>query len=298
LPVHGGRSGGEALAHGGIREDVLEVAGKLIVSPMIAMHFEALAGFMDAGGVVVAVPDVGHDYGGLSEIEAFGKGVVAAMMDDGVNLGDDGRLREPLIKDEIFRDVRIGVEVAADIDEGTNGELAERIDEALKSFCVTAAERTEADVDERLAGVFFEGGDGVGLLGADAALKVLEFLRIERAAAAEFHGFGIEKEIEIRRGFEKLAEGIRRFVAGGEEGVEAGVNGGNDIIEVALVASETVEIVLAAAGEVGRDLRIGDFVFRARDDADPRLGGLLDGGKEDDVVDTNEVGADFVENSR
>ena len=37
--THGGGSGGKALAHGGIGEDVLNVAGKFVVSPKIAMHF-------------------------------------------------------------------------------------------------------------------------------------------------------------------------------------------------------------------------------------------------------------------
>ena len=45
-----------------------------------------MAGFLDARRIVMAIPDIGHDDGGLAEIEAFGEGVVAAVMDDRIDL--------------------------------------------------------------------------------------------------------------------------------------------------------------------------------------------------------------------
>ena len=75
-------------------------SGEVVVRPVVAWQLEAVTGFLDPRRVVVTVPDVGHDDRRLAEIEALGERVVAAVMDDGVDLGDDGRLREPAIDDE------------------------------------------------------------------------------------------------------------------------------------------------------------------------------------------------------
>lgn len=140
LATHGGRSSGETLTHAGIGKDVLEIASKFVVGPIVAMHLEAVAGFVDAGGVIVAVPNIRHDDGRLGEVETFREGVVASVVNDGIDLRDDRRLGEPVFENDVFRNVRIGFEITAYIHQDANGKPAKSIDKVLKGSCVAAAE--------------------------------------------------------------------------------------------------------------------------------------------------------------
>ena len=68
--------------------------------------------------------------------------------------------------------------------------------------------------------------------------------------------------------------------------------------EALLELLEARLVLLMAAGEMGRDIGIGDLVLRAGDDADPGLARRLDGGEEDDIVDADHVGLDAVQMGR
>ncbi len=70
------------------------------------------------------------------------------------------------------------------------------------------------------------------------------------------------------------------------------------LVEAVAVARVACGVVLAAAGEMRRDVRILDLVLRARDDAHPGLAELLDGREQDDVVDADEVGLDLGQHAR
>src|SRR5664280_2645069 len=286
----------EALFHCAIGEDRVEVAREIVEGPVIAMHLDAMAGFVDAGGVVVAVPNVRHDDRRLAEVQTLGEGVVAAVVNDSVNLRNDRGLREPLVENYILWDVRVSVEICADIHQRADRELTDGINEALQGLGIAAAERAEAHVDHWLVRVPGKRRDAVGLLLADTSFEIFKVCGIQRSTALELYGLGIEQQVEERRCFEELADGIGRFAVLREECVEAIVDGADYFVETIFVGTEALLVLFATAREVRGNLRIGNFVFTAGDDAHPRLAVLLDRGKENHVVDADEVGSHLVEN--
>ena len=84
----------------------------------------------------------------------------------------------------------------------------------------------------------------------------------------------------------------------GQELVEAGMGRLDQFQEPLLELLEARLVLLMAAGEMGRDIGIGDLVLRAGDDADPGLARRLDGGEEDHIVDADHIGLDAVEMGR
>jgi hypothetical protein len=76
----------------------------------------------------------------------------------------------------------------------------------------------------------------------------------------------------------------------------------DDFIEAVAVAGKAYPILLAAAREMRRDIRILDFVLRAGNDADPGLavvtGIVLDGREQDDIVDAHDIRLDRIEYAR
>ena len=100
-----------------VREHGHDLGRQLIIGPGIAVNLEAMAGFLNPRGIVMAIPDIGHDDGGLAEIEAFGEGIVAAMVDDAIDLRDHRRLRIPLVDQHIGRNIRVLIKIVADIDQ-------------------------------------------------------------------------------------------------------------------------------------------------------------------------------------
>src|SRR5258708_6330172 len=80
-----------------------------------------------------------------------------------------------------------------------------------------------------------------------------------------------------------------------QEVVEAIMDRPNDLVEMIFVLAETLFVILAAARKMRRNLRIGDFVFAAGYDPHPRSAKLLYRGKQDDVIDADQIRADFLE---
>ena len=104
------------------------------------MHPDAVTSFVHARRVVMAVPDVRHDDRRFAEVKALSEGVVAAVMDDSINLRNDRGLRKPLVEDDVGRDICVLVEISADVDQCTQRQLAEGVDQAPQSRDVDAAQ--------------------------------------------------------------------------------------------------------------------------------------------------------------
>src|SRR5207249_5486917 len=87
-----------------------------------------------------------------------------------------------------------------------------------------------------------------------------------------------------------------------QEGIEIVMDRLDDFIEPVSVAGKAFPILLAAAREMRRDIRILDFVLRAGNDADPGLvvvtGIVLDGREQDDIVDAHDIRLDRIEYAR
>ena len=167
------------------------------VRPFVAVHLEAMAGFLDAGGVVVTVPDVGHDDGGLAEIQALGETVVAAVVDHRVDLWNDRGLRVPAGDMDVRWHVGIFAFVFLHVDQRTIGQFGQDLDDPLEQRSVTGTQTAEADIEKGLVVVGLEMRDGVLLVLSDTALEVLKPFRIERMAALELHRLRVEQEVEM-----------------------------------------------------------------------------------------------------
>ena len=63
--------------------------------PVVAVQVAAVPRFRNALGVVMAIPDIGHDERRLAKIQALIERVVAPMMDHRIGLRDDRRLGIP-----------------------------------------------------------------------------------------------------------------------------------------------------------------------------------------------------------
>ena len=257
-----------------------------------------MAGFGHPRRVVVAVPDIGHDDGRLAEEQAFRERVVAAMVDHRSRLREHRRLRKPRLHDHIAGHIRVLVLVAAHIHQRAIARRPHRRDDALEEFRVARAQRAERHVKQRPIVVLGEARHRVGLLLPHAAFQVLELLGIERVLALEFHRLGVEQEVEKGRGLEELPDRVGLLAVLLEKRVEVGVKRPDHFVEAAAIALVAGVVVFAAARQVGRDGLVLDLVFRARDDAHPGLARLLDGGKQDHVIDADQVGLDAGQHAR
>ena len=63
--------------------------------PVVAVQVAPVSCFRDALGVVMTIPDIGHDECGLTKVQALIERVVAPMMDHHIGLRDDRRLGIP-----------------------------------------------------------------------------------------------------------------------------------------------------------------------------------------------------------
>ena len=63
-------------------------------------------------------------------MKTLSEGVVAAVMDDSINLRNDRGLRKPLAEDDVGRDICVLAEISADVDQCTQRQLAEGVDQA------------------------------------------------------------------------------------------------------------------------------------------------------------------------
>ena len=282
----------ELFLHRAVVDHEVQLGGQLLRGPIVARHLEAVTGLVDTGGVVVAVPHIGHDDGRLAEVEAFRERVIAAVVDDGVDLRNDRRLREPALDDDIARHILVGVLVVADIDECAIGKLADRGNQSLEEIRIAGTERAERDVDERLVVILRKCRHLVGRFLAHAAFQILELFRRQRMRTVELDRLRIEQEVHVGRGLEELADRIGGLTRRGEEGVEIVVDRLDHLVEAIAESLLAHIVILAAAGEMRRDLGILDLVFRAGDDAHPRLAEMLDRREEDDIVDADEIRLD------
>jgi hypothetical protein len=112
-------------------------------------------------------------------------------------------------------------------------------------------------------------------------------------AALELRRLGIKQQVEVGRGLEELAERIGRLVVSTQERVEVVMDRLDDGVEMVAVTLMAGVVILAAAGQMRRDVLVLDLVFRAGDDADPWLAILLDRREQDDVVDASTPGRSF-----
>ena len=81
----------------------------------------------------------------------------------------------------------------------------------------------------------------------------------------------------------------------GQEIVEPRMGRLHQVEEPILELFKAGVIVLVAAGEMRRNVGIGDFVLRAGDDAHPGTAGALDRGKQDHVIDRDQVRLDALQ---
>src|SRR5690606_21972397 len=130
--------------------------------------------------------------------------VVAAVMDEEVASGDDGRLRKPGVEIDIVGYGAIGLAEAPNIDDEARGKRGEDRDHALDEIRVGCAETAEAEIDEGTIAAR-EGGQAERAFPADAALQVDECFRVERTGAIMPYDPGRQQQIEPGRGFEKNA---------------------------------------------------------------------------------------------
>src|SRR5687767_11934587 len=124
---------------------------ELVIGPIVAMRLETVARLFDARGVVMAVPNIRHDQRRLAEIETLGEGIVAAMVNDGIDFGDHRRLRKPAVDADIAWNIGVPILVVADVDECPHGHLAEKRYQPLEKIYVAGAERAETHIQQRLA---------------------------------------------------------------------------------------------------------------------------------------------------
>ena len=80
-----------------------------------------------------------------------------------------------------------------------------------------------------------------------------------------------------------------------QERVEPRMGRLDQIEEPVLEDLEAGMVVLVAAGEMRRDIGIGDLVLRAGDDADPGTAGTLDRREQDHVIDRDQVRLEALE---
>ena len=81
-----------------------------------------------------------------------------------------------------------------------------------------------------------------------ARILPLASAEIQRIAPFESHRFGIKQQVQIRRGFEKLATRIRVFAALLQELIEFRVNGTDHLIETIQVGLVALVVILATTG--------------------------------------------------
>ena len=112
----------------------------------------------------------------------------------------------------------------------------------------------------------------------------------------ELHRRRIEQQVHVRRGLEELAQRIGRSRRRFEKGVEIVVDRLDHLVEPLAVALEAFLVLLAAAGQMRRDVGILDLVLRAGDDPHPGLAVFariaLDRRKQDHIVDADDVRLD------
>src|ERR1700726_3006425 len=73
LRAHMGARRGEPRAQCGVVQAVVDAGGELRFGPVGAVHLEAVAGLLNAGGIVVAIPREGHDDCRLAKEQALRK---------------------------------------------------------------------------------------------------------------------------------------------------------------------------------------------------------------------------------
>ena len=84
---------------------------------IVAMHADAMFRVIHTLGVIVAIPDVGHDKRWNAEIQAFIKTVVAAVLNKEIHVGQDADLWIPVIDDDVVGCLFILVKVIPGVDQ-------------------------------------------------------------------------------------------------------------------------------------------------------------------------------------
>jgi hypothetical protein len=180
-----------------------------------------------------------------------------------------------------------------DVHEHAVWGVAQHADHAFHELHVGDAEAAEAQVHERPGVVARKRGHPEGLaVPPHAAVEVDEALRVEGVAATEAQRLRVEQQVQVGGRQEELGKRQRLVTARREELVETGVDGPDHLGEALAVALEAGPVVLAAPGEVRRDVGVRDLVLAARDHADPGAADALGVGVERDVVVDDEVRGD------
>lgn len=95
LGAHVCRCRNETLMHRLVGEHAFDSGPEFLGFPVIAVQVAPMPRFRNALGVVMAIPDIGHDESGLTKVQAFIERVVAPVVDHRIGLRDDRGLGIP-----------------------------------------------------------------------------------------------------------------------------------------------------------------------------------------------------------